>query len=274
VPLALGASHQESSILSFRTKEIRVPRHTFTAIAGLLLAVVLFLGLVRFFSPQSKLVETNQVITTNEHRGTLPGAASETWAGYEVKRPAQIFSVSATFDVPYKHRGTTPPLHNEIDTAAWVGISNETDLLQAGTDSTTQTTQDHGAYWVWYEDYPQPAYVLKDFPIKPNDRIHISVVAGDPAIISYHNLSTGQSEVLQIPGDHPPTDYADFIIEYGYYNWGNVTFSRCRVNNLDLTAYHRTRYTEITEGINLTTISKVVSNSFSVRPITIAELGQ
>ena len=140
-------------------------------------------------------------------------ATSSNWSGYAVTGAAgSVTDVQGSWIVPAVTCSGGPNQY----VAVWVGIDgfNSNTVEQTGTDSDCQ----NGAptYYAWFEFYPHPAFLINNFPVRPNDMMSADV-RYDPSrqrfTVTLVNHSTGQTFSTSTKVGNARRSSAEWIVE-------------------------------------------------------------
>ena len=158
-------------------------------------------------------------------------STSTNWSGYAVLGPVgSVTDVKGSWIVP-AIQGTCPS-QNQYS-SHWVGIDGDTSktVEQTGTDSDCQ----NGApvYYVWYEFYPHPSYLVTGMTVHSGDYIkaEVSYVSGKFAV-TITDTTTGKTFSTSTKVNSAQRNSAEWITEapwsggvlpladFGTISWG------------------------------------------------------
>jgi hypothetical protein len=163
-------------------------------------------------------------------------STSSNWGGYAVQSTSgSVTSVKGSWVVP----SVTGAKRTTAYSSFWVGIDGyiSNTVEQIGTDSDIQNGR--ATYYAWFEFYPNPAYQLLRFPVRPGDVISASVTYSSGTFTaSITDQSTKKTFTTSSTMPSASRSSAEWIAEapssnqgiLPLANFGTVTFSSCTAN--------------------------------------------
>jgi hypothetical protein len=168
---------------------------------------------------------------------SLDGSTSSNWSGYgqgtlEQGNNKQFSSVSGIWRVP---KATQHKSGEAEYSSTWVGIGGgcvnadcsvtDSTLIQAGTEQDVNA-DGSGSYSAWTEIIPQPSVPIPNFPVKPGDKMRVTITETSPFMwdMVVENLTTHQKVTVSTPYSSTHAT-AEWIVETPVVvdTGGNVT---------------------------------------------------
>jgi hypothetical protein len=176
----------------------------------------------------------SDVTTFHAPRIKYKNGASLNWSGYAIEtnlsRPQKnaVSDVKGSWVVPTLTCGSAPTY-----SSAWVGIDGYSDnsVEQIGTEQ--DCLNGSAVYYAWYEMYPKPSYLIKNFTVKAGDVITVEVqyVGNNNFQLTITNNTTSASFSITQKAK-AQRESAEWIMEAPYAggvlplaNFGTINFS-------------------------------------------------
>jgi hypothetical protein len=145
----------------------------------------------------------------------FPGAAtSDNWSGFLIDDTTNIFAhgvwLTGSYTVPAVADCLKLIPNIRTWSANWIGVDGDfgsNDVFQIGTSSDNLCNETfgggpHAAYYAWFEWFPNPSYIIKEFGVIPGDYVVLTaVVTQNPTqyTLTYDNRTRRRSVVISPP---------------------------------------------------------------------------
>jgi hypothetical protein len=185
-------------------------------------------GRIGYIAPEFEVLPARpRALARRNNHSTVESNFSQNWAGAVSSPPdgTHFSYVTASFAVPnvsesLKRGGA---YGNELfvtESSHWVGIDSATQVCQAGVEVDSIVNKSVAIPYIWAEWFPGPLLKVKNFPVKPGDRLGVLICTNGrssvDATATFSNFTNGSFTSFQFsapPGVSLQGETAEWISE-------------------------------------------------------------